>query len=261
MTDPDDKPVLDTTGGGGPTRPLPPPPTLGELVDVGRQRFVLRHPSFDATYAVLVVAAVAGLGGMVWALITARGEAGPVDPVRVVAPSTAPSTTGATSTTTPSTIVVDVAGAVTRPGPVRVPAGARVVDAIAAAGGARTDADLERVVRAARLVDGQRVYVPRRGQTEIPAVVDPTGVPDPPGGGATGGDGPIEPATPVGGPVNLNTADVATLDTLPGVGPATAQAIIDHRDRNGPFGSVDDLLAVKGIGPAKLAELRDRVTV
>lgn len=260
MPDPDDHPGNEPDS-RAPARPLPPPPTLGELFEVARQRFALRHPSFDATHAVLVVAALAGLGGMVWALTVGRGDPGPVEPVRVVAASTAPATTVAvTSTTAPGYLVVDVAGAVVRPGPVRVRDGARVVDAIDAAGGARSDADLERVVRAARLTDGQRVYVPRRGQTEIPEVIDPTGTADP-GGGAAGGGGPPASATAAAGPVNLNTADAATLDTLPGVGPATAQAIIDHRTRNGPFGSVDDLLAVKGIGPAKLAELRPRVTV
>ncbi|HET8969442.1 MAG TPA: helix-hairpin-helix domain-containing protein, partial [Candidatus Nanopelagicales bacterium] len=120
---------------------------------------------------------------------------------------------------------------------------------------------LERVDRAARLTDGQRVYVPRKGQTQIPEVVGPADAP------AAAGDPSVSAGEdPAAGdaaqaPVNLNTADAAALDTLPGVGPATARAIIDHRTRNGPFENVDQLLEVKGIGPAKLADLRPHVTV
>ncbi len=243
---------------GDPMRPLPPPPTLGELVAVLRERVALRHPGWDATRAVLALAALVGLGGMVWLLVVPRDPAPDPAPVRIVTTSTSP-TTPVTSTSVPAPLVVDVVGAVVHPGPVEVAPDARVFDAIAAAGGPRDDADLERVVRAARLSDGQRVYVPRRGQDEIPEPVGPSGggaaaAPD-----ASGDAGAATGAT--GEPVDLNTADADTLDTLPGVGPATAQAILDHRARNGPFTSVDELLEVKGIGPAKLAELRPHVTV
>lgn len=255
----------DADGTGPPGRPLPPPPTIAELFAVFRERFALRHPRFDATRAVLAITAVVALGGLVWVRFGARPGPEASEPVRV-----APSSTVTTSTSTPmasttatADLVIDVAGAVTHPGPVRVAHGARVSDAIAAAGGPRPDADLERVDRAARLTDGQRVYVPRRGQHDIPDVVAPSDASGGPGSG-TGAD----PAASDGagtavasGPVNLNTAGLAELDTLPGVGPATAQAIIDHRTRNGPFRSVDQLLEVKGIGPAKLAEMRTRVTV
>ncbi len=246
-----------------PERPLPPPPTISELFAVCRERFALRHPRFDATRAVLAVAALVGLGGLCWVQFGSHRTPVTTEPVPLAAPSTVVTTAAAatTATTTPSAVVVDVAGAVVHPGPVRVARDARVDDAIAAAGGPRPDADLERVDRAARLTDGQRVYVPRRGQTDIPDVV---GGPGPAPGGTSSAGAPGTSAADgaaVSGPVNLNTADLAALDTLPGVGPATAQAIIDHRTKNGPFRSVDQLLEVKGIGPAKLAELRARVTV
>ena len=259
----------DAAGAEPPDRPLPPPPTIAELFAVCRERFALRHPSFDATRAVLAVAALVGLGGLLW--MQFGSSRGPVadEPVPLASPSTGTATVSVTVTTTRETgttaaateLVVDVAGAVVHPGPVRVAHDARVDDAIAAAGGARPDADLERVDRAAPLTDGERVYVPRRGQTDIPDVVGATGpATGGSGSGSTGAPGTsTDPTT--SGPVNLNTADLAELDTLPGVGPATAQAIIDHRTRNGPFRSVEQLLEVKGIGPAKLAELRPRVTV
>lgn len=246
---------------GAPPRPLPPPPTVGELFEVFTRRLRLRHPSLDATRVLLVVAALVGLGGMVWAVYGVDRGGGGVVPVAVVSSTTEPVTTvaeGVGTTVAAVDPVIDVAGAVRHPGPVRVRVGDRVFDAIAAAGGATDDADLERVDRAARVVDGQRVYVPRRGQTEIPVVV-----------GATGSTGAGEGAPPGQAPssgtptelVDLNNADQTTLETLPGVGPATAQAIIEHRRRHGRFTSVGQLLEVKGIGPAKMAELRPHVTV
>jgi competence protein ComEA len=151
-----------------------------------------------------------------------------------------------TSTSEPVALVVHVAGAVLQPGVHRVPEGGRVVDAIDAAGGLASTADATRLNLAAPLADGERVYVPVVGE-EPPAVVGP-------GGPATGGDAPS-------GPVNLNTADAAALDALPGVGPATAAAIIEHREAVGGFTSVDQLLDVRGIGEAKLEQLRPLVTV
>jgi competence protein ComEA len=147
-------------------------------------------------------------------------------------------------------VVVHVAGAVAVPGVQRLPVGARVIDAVDAAGGALPDADLARINLAAPLTDGQQVYVLRRG--EVPPV--------PPAGPQAGGpDG--APATGAGGPVDINRASADQLDELPGVGPATAEAIITHREQNGPFGSVDELIDVRGIGEAKLEQLRDLVTV
>lgn len=147
-------------------------------------------------------------------------------------------------------VVVHVAGAVAAPGVQRLPAGARVVDAVDAAGGAAADADLARINLAAALVDGQQVYVVRVGE-------DP---PPPPAGAPAGGGAAGEGAGPAG-LVDVNSASASELDELPGVGPATAEAIISHREQHGAFLTVDDLLDVRGIGDAKLEQLRDLVTV
>jgi competence protein ComEA len=158
-----------------------------------------------------------------------------------------------TSTTAASRLIVHVAGAVIRPGLVEVAPGARVADALAAAGGAAAVADLDRVNLAAPLGDGMRIYVPAVGQSDIPAAVAGSG---PPGG--TGASGSTDPSAPAE-PVDLNNATEAQLETLPGVGPATAAAILAYRNAHGPFADVDALDDVKGIGPAKLEQLRDLV--
>jgi competence protein ComEA len=159
---------------------------------------------------------------------------------------------GTATTGTAAELVVHVAGAVVSPGVQRLPPGSRVIDAVEAAGGAQPDADLPRVNLAAPLVDGQQVYIPRPGE-QPPEV---TGVA---AGGAPGATGAVGSAA--GGLVNLNSATAEQLDTLPGVGPTTAAAIIAHRDQHGPFTAVDQLIDVRGIGEAKLAQLRDLVTI
>lgn len=141
-------------------------------------------------------------------------------------------------------VVVHAAGAVRRPGLYELPAGSRVADLIAAAGGAGGRADTDGVNLAAPLVDGEQVVVPRRGEVAVA----------PPVGGSGGG---AEPASTV----NINTADVAALQALSGVGPVTAAAIVEHREINGPFGTVEDLIDVAGIGEITLDGLRDSVTV
>lgn len=171
---------------------------------------------------------------------------------------------GATPTTAAGTdatagaalLMVHVAGAVASPGVVQLPASARVVDAVRAAGGLRADADPDRVNLAAPLVDGSRVVVPVLGQAPP---VEVGSVPPAPIGTGAGNTAGATGST--GAPIDLNTATVAQLDELPGVGPTTAQAIVDHRDAEGPFTSVDALLDVRGIGDAKLEALRDLVTV
>ncbi len=150
-------------------------------------------------------------------------------------------------------VVVHVAGAVVRPGLVTVDSPARVADVVAAAGGLVTGADADRINLAAPVADGERVFVPVVGQVEIPALV-PEGSGGPAGATSAGGPGP--PAL-----VDLNAADQSSLETLPGVGPATAQAILAHLAQNGPFTRLEDLLEVRGIGPAKLELIRPYATV
>jgi len=147
----------------------------------------------------------------------------------------------ASATPSPEIIVlVDVAGWVRHPGVYEFTEGARVIDAIDAAGGARPGAVLEALNLAALLVDGTQVLVSREGETPAPPVL----------GGAV-----------VGGLINVNTATATELEELPGVGEVIAQAIIDYRTENGPFTSVDQLLDVSGIGDATLEDIRDLVTV
>lgn len=148
-------------------------------------------------------------------------------------------------------IVVDVAGAVTSPGVVELKDGARVADALGAAGGLAEDADLTSVNRAARLTDGQRVYVPRVGEQVAPVEGD----------GSAGAAGEGTQSTATGQAVNINTAGLAELDALPGVGPATAQAIIDDREANGPFTAPEDLMRVSGIGEKKFEKLKSSICV
>jgi competence protein ComEA len=144
-------------------------------------------------------------------------------------------------------IVVAVAGRVRHPGLVKLAAGARVADVIAAAGGVLPGTDLSFVNLAAKVLDGQLVVI---GVTPPPgAMLGPTGQP---ADGGTAAGGQI---------VDINTATVADLDTLPGIGPALAQRIIDYRAQHGAFHSTDELRNVSGIGDAKFAEIKDLVTV
>lgn len=168
------------------------------------------------------------------------------------APHAAVAAATSTTATVSAGVVVHVAGAVATPGLVQLSAGARVADAVAAAGGPAAGADVDRLNLAAAVLDGSRVFVPVVGQTEPVPIATP-------GVTVGGGDGPAD-APPTVGPVDLNSATVDELDVLPGVGPATAAAIVAHRDENGPFLGVDELQDVRGIGPAKFEALRDLVT-
>ena len=144
--------------------------------------------------------------------------------------------------------VVHVAGAVRRPGVYRLPAGARVQEAVRRAGGARRGANVNGINLAAKVVDGQQVVVPSKVAAGAAAATASA----PADAAAAGG-------APTGPPISLNNATVEQLDTLDGVGPATAQKIIAWRTQHGGFRSVADLGQVPGIGPKKLAALRDRV--
>jgi competence protein ComEA len=141
--------------------------------------------------------------------------------------------------------LVHVAGAVRSPGVYRLREGERIQDAVRRAGGARAGADLNAINLAAKVADGQQVVVPRRGAAGAA-----------PAAGAGAADSAGGPAQP---PVSLNTATAEQLDTLDGVGPATAAKILDWRRQHGGFRSVDDLGEIPGIGPKRLAALRAKV--
>lgn len=162
-----------------------------------------------------------------------------------------PTTGGATSSVVPAQVVVHVVGQVRRPGLVRLGAGARVADAIERAGGANAGADLSTLNLARVLVDGEQVRVPRPGEV-LPGGAGAVGGAPAGGAGAPGGGGSL---------VDLNTADLAALDTLPGVGPVLAQRIIDWRSEHGRFTSVEELGEVSGIGEKLYAQIRPKVTV
>lgn len=182
------------------------------------------------------------------AVATASPDPNGSAPGATLPPPSPPSTTAAPV----GPVFVHVAGAVASPGVYQLDADARVHMAIAAAGGASNAADLDGLNLAAAVADGQRVYVPESGE------VDPATVPS--GPIAIDASGLADAGDP-GEPIDLNTATAQQLELLPGIGPATAAAIIDDRDRHGPFAAVSDLERVPGIGPAKLAAIVDRVTV
>ena len=190
---------------------------------------------------------VAWAGAVCLALVIGLFFAQAGDRRPVVAPpaaepgvSSATSATSAASTPDPGeTRFVHVAGAVKRPGLYRFPSGLRVADAVEAAGGPTARGDLDALNLADVLTDGLKIEVPERGRAVSVSVS----------------------ASPSPGVIDLNTADATLLETVPGVGPVTAAAIIQHRTEIGAFESVDQLLDVSGIGPATLESLRPYVTV
>ncbi|MRK02411.1 ComEA family DNA-binding protein [Aeromicrobium sp. S22] len=227
---------------------LPPPEE-----EPARVRPRVEVPHVRALAAVAVAASVL----LAWWLLSGRPESsGPVAPL-AFSSSASPGPPGSAGTAGPSgaqgsatpapaaEVVVDVAGKVRRPGIVTVPRGSRVYQAIEAAGGVRGEVDTTSLNLARELTDGEQILVGLE-----PVDLGAAGVA--PGTGGTAA---------TGAKVNLNTATAEQLDTLPGVGPVTAQAILGWREENGRFSSVDDLLDVKGIGEATLAELRDLVVV
>jgi competence protein ComEA len=235
-------------------RPLHPFDTGETRAEVARQRLAQLAASFeaeippeqpedtpvvrsgrrlDATHVrVLATIAVAAGVLLTWWLLSERPRTSVPAPVAMSAePSSQPPS---------AELVIDVEGKVRRPGIVTVPAGSRVHEAIAEAGGFRGRVDTTTLNLARVLTDGEQILV---GAGPEPALS---------GGGAS--------ATGANTRISLATATLEQLDTLPGIGPVTAQAILDHRAEHGAFRSVDDLLDVKGIGEATLADLRDRVT-
>ena len=201
----------------------------------------LRHWWGDPRVRAGALVLAAALVGLVWYRIGRGTDAAPPTA------TTARAASVRTTTTTRPKLLVHVAGAVGRPGLVQVAAGARVADAIAAAGGGVPDADLDRLNLAAKVADGQRIAVVRIGDPgsgPVDATVDPNAATD-----------------ANAGPINLNTATEAQLDTLPGIGPALAGAIIRERERRGGFTRVDQLRDVRGIGEKRFADLQPLVVV
>lgn len=226
---PDDEPAL---------RRPPPPRTWRERVE---------HLAdvTGSTPGRLVAGAAAGVLALAVGLWLTRPPSAPPE-VALPFASTTASLPSAITPSAPAVLVVHVAGAVMAPGVHELAPGSRVLDAIEAAGGLLPDADGSRINLAAPVSDGERVYLPRVGEPAPPPVP----------GASTGPGGDTS-----GGPVDLNRADQAALEALPGIGPATAAAILRHREQIGAFTSVDQLLDVRGIGEAKLEELRPHVTV
>ncbi len=218
----------------------------------------------DARFGVVLLVGVALVAGVIWYRVGIGGaSAGESSAAPAKVSTTAPSTTLDDPTPTDAaaaggakgqaaTIAVHVAGAVNHPGVVELHAGARVIDAVEAVGGALADSDLDRLNLAAKVTDGQRVYVAKVGQADPGAVGDGSGT-------AAVGDPSVDGAT--GGKVNLNTATQAQLEELPGIGPTYAQSILAERQRRGGFTSVNDLRSVRGIGDKRFAELAPLVTV
>jgi competence protein ComEA len=183
--------------------------------------------SWTRPHEVAITAAAALMLAASGVLLVARR---PAPPIRIIE---VPRSSG---------LVVQVDGAVARPGVYPLAAGARVADALAAAGGAGPDADLSAVNRAHPLRDGERVSVPSRSSGEVPSL----GVPGSLGNGAV---------------LELNAATAADLEALPGIGPVLARRIVEHRAQRGPFHRLDDLLQIKGVGPRLLEGLRARVVI
>ncbi len=227
------------------------PMARAQLVDDGIDELLRRADTLRdrPAAAVLAAGAIAVVVAFGWWLGRPT-EPPPIDdaiPFATPLPTTtAPPGTDAVE---PAEVVVHVAGAVERPGVVVLGRGSRIGDAVEAAGGPTAEADVHQLNLAAPLSDGLQIRVPTHGET-VPA----TGTPAPVPAEVAGTDGSAEV-------INVNTAPEADLERLPGIGPALAAAIVEWRENNGPFTTVDDLLAVPGIGPAKLDGLIDQVAL
>jgi competence protein ComEA len=205
-------------------------------------------------YVYVAVALVVAAVGARY-LLTSSPRSGGASPLLLpsapAVPSSPSSSPSAEATQDGEPLVAYICGAVRRPGVYRLEPGSRVADLLARAGGACSGAQLEGVNLAAKLSDGQQVVVPKAGQAVAAGAAGATGT------SAGSADSLAAPAAPV----DLNTASLEELDALPGVGPSTAQKIVDYRTANGGFKSVDDLKNVSGIGDVRFAALKDLVTV
>jgi competence protein ComEA len=194
------------------------------------------------TQAIVLAAIAVSVALVVGRVLLPAGGATAAAPVELRVSSGGRNAAAADGGASAPRLVVHVVGAVRRPGLYRLRAGSRVADAVEQAGGAAPAADVSLVNLAAPLADGQQVVVPSR----VPAA-------------GAGGVGVSPGSSGPEGPVHLNTASMAELDELPGIGPVTAQKIVDFREQHGAFSSVEDLDAIPGIGPAKVEQLRELV--
>jgi competence protein ComEA len=273
-----DSPPTDTVERGAPDtgfwasperrdRPTVLPPRPGEWGGP-LERFVdrVRELRGDTRVGVAALVVIALAAGFIWYRLGA-GDSGSSSTTRR-APATGVATTTAPATDVPAAgsstangsssgamkkgarVTVHVAGAVAKPGVYDLAGGARVIDAVEAAGGGAPDADLNRLNLAAKVADGQRVLVQRVGEA-APAGSTSAGA------SGSGGAGGADPS----GLVNLNSATQAELEALPGIGPSLAGSIITERERRGGFRSVNELRDVRGIGEKRFADLKDKVTI
>ncbi|MFP5318076.1 MAG: helix-hairpin-helix domain-containing protein [Acidimicrobiia bacterium] len=225
-------------------RPLAPVAAVAAVAVAGLVAFsLLRAPAGPAPRLTLPQAGAATGPG------AAAGAAAP-GPAAAGGPSPA---------TSAATLTVHAAGAVASPGVYAVAGSARVADVLTAAGGVLPEADVDRLNLASKVADGDRIYVPREGESPEAAPMAGSGAGATAGAG--GGGSPAAGSGAPAAPIDLNTATLEQLDTLPGIGPATAQAIVTYRTRQGRFRSVTELLEVPGIGPAKLEAVRPLVKV
>ena len=214
-----------------------------------------------AVTAVLVVRVAWARSASRPASVAAAAHGPPAGLASRTVPSAFASRSASAAPTTASVVLVHVVGQVRRPGVVRLPAGSRVLDAVGAAGGAKPSADLNHLNLARVVTDGEQIVVPRPGE-DIP-VAGGSGAPGAgtgSAGGATAGGGAAGGGA-ASGLVDLNTADAAALDALPGVGPVLSQRILDWRTQHGRFSSVDELGEVSGIGDKLLAQIGPKVRV
>ena len=244
---------------------------LGLLIATWQLFITSPEPSRAQTGAKTATTRAQSLGTAKSAAVAASAQAsarspapGPGGGGAGLASSAGPASSGgATSggdTASSGQIVVDVDGAVAHPGLYKLPPDSRVQAALAAAGGLSPQADAHRINRAAKLHDGQKLYVLSQGESTPPLAASSGQGCE--GQSCTSADGGVAGSDPEGqGLVNINTANATQLTQLPGVGPAIAQKIIDYRTANGPFTSVDDLTKVPGIGAAKLAQIKSHARV
>ena len=240
---------------------------LGLLIAAWQLFITSPEPSRAQTGAKAATTRAQSLGMVKSAAVAASAQASARSPAPAsgvgnggAGPASSGGATSGGDTAGSGQIVVDVDGAVAHPGLYKLPADSRVQAALAAAGGLSPQADVHRINRAAKLHDGQKLYVLSQGESTPPLAASSGQGCE--GQACTSAEGGVAGSDPEGqGLVNINTANATQLTQLPGVGPAIAQKIIDYRTANGPFTSVDDLTKVPGIGAAKLAQIKSHARV